>query len=154
VHPPASGDWIGVTVDPLPVEAATSWATTPGSGAVVVFLGVVRDNADGRSGVERLTYEAYDEVATTKLAAVALDARRRWPVIERVALIHRTGDVDLSEASVVVVVSSPHRPEAFEAAKFCIDLLKESVPIWKREHWQGGSDWGTRAVPLRPERVS
>jgi molybdopterin synthase catalytic subunit len=154
VHPPATGDWIGVTVDPLPVDAATHWATTPGSGAVVVFLGVVRDNADGRAGVRSLTYEAYEEVATARLAAVARDARSRWPVVERVALLHRIGDVDLSEASVAVVVSSPHRPEAFEAARYCIDLLKESVPIWKREHWEGGSDWGTRALPIRPERVS
>jgi molybdopterin synthase catalytic subunit len=149
VLPPTTGDWIAVTEAPLAIDAATTWATTPGSGAVVVFLGVVRDNSDGRDGVEGLTYEAYEEEAVAKLAAVAVEARRRWPVIDRVALLHRIGDLELSEASVAVIVSSPHRPEAFEAARFCIDTLKETVPIWKREHWAGGSDWATRSHPVR-----
>ena len=149
MQPPASGDWIALTGEPLPVDAATTWATTPGSGAVVVFLGVVRDHADGRTGVTSLTYEAYEEEALAKLASVTVAARERWPVIDRVALLHRTGDLALSEASVAVVVSSPHRAEAFEAARFCIDTLKETVPIWKREHWEGGSDWGTGAHPVR-----
>ena len=115
-----------------------------------MFLGVVRDHSEGRDGVTGLTYEAYEEEAVAKLAAVADEARRRWPVVDRVALLHRIGDLALSEASVAVVVSSPHRAEAFEAARFCIDTLKETVPIWKREHWEGGSDWGTRAQPVRP----
>jgi molybdopterin synthase catalytic subunit len=149
VQPPPSGDWIAVERVPLPVDAATAWATTPGSGAVVVFLGVVRDHAEGRTGVTGLTYEAYEEEAVAKLAAVAADARRQWPEIDRVALLHRTGDLALSDASVAVVVSSPHRAEAFEAARYCIDTLKETVPIWKREHWEGGSDWSTGAHPVR-----
>jgi len=149
VHPPTSGDWIEVVSVPLPVDAATTWATTAASGAVVVFLGVVRDHADGRSGVTGLTYEAYEEEAVTKLAAVAVEARRQWPVIDRVALLHRVGDLELSDSAVAVVVSSPHRAEAFEAARYCIDTLKETVPIWKREHWEGGSDWGTGAQSVR-----
>ena len=149
MQPPATADWIAVTEDPLPVDAATAWATTPGSGAIVVFLGVVRDNSDGRDGVRGLSYEAYEEAAVAKLRAVATEARRRWPVVDRIALLHRIGDLELSEASVVVVVSSPHRPEAFEAARFGIDTLKETVPIWKREHWEGGSDWATRSHPVR-----
>ncbi len=149
VQPPATADWIAVSEDPLPVDVATSWATTSGSGAVVVFLGVVRDNSDGRDGVRALTYEAYEEAAAAKLAAVAAAARTRWPVVDRVALLHRIGDLELSETSVAVVVSSPHRPEAFEAARFCIDTLKETVPIWKREHWEGGADWATRSHPVR-----
>jgi molybdopterin synthase catalytic subunit len=150
VQPPATGaDWIAVDTDQLPVDAATAWATTPASGAVVVFLGVVRDHADGRDGVTGLTYEAYEEEAVGRLAAVAEEARQRWPVVERVALLHRVGHLELSEASVAVVVSSPHRAEAFEAARYCIDTLKETVPIWKREHWEGGSDWGTGARPVR-----
>jgi molybdopterin synthase catalytic subunit len=150
VHPPAAGDWIAVTVDPLPVDAATSWATTATSGAVVVFLGVVRDSSEGRVGVRRLSYEAYEEAAVPRLAAVADAARARWPVVDRLALLHRIGDLELSEASVVVVASSPHRSEAFEAARFCIDTLKETVPIWKREHWEDGSDWAVRTHALRP----
>ncbi len=70
--------------------------------------------------------------------------------LERIALLHRTGELGLSEASVAVVVSSPHRAEAFEAARFCIDTLKESVPIWKQEHWAGGSDWAVEQHPIRP----
>jgi len=149
VQPPASGDWIDVAGAPLPVDVATAWATTSGSGAVVVFLGVVRDHAEGRAGVSGLTYEAYEEEAVTRLAAVATDARRQWPAIDRVALLHRTGDLALSDVAVAVVVSSPHRADAFEAARYCIDTLKETVPIWKREHWDGGSDWGTGASPVR-----
>jgi molybdopterin synthase catalytic subunit len=82
------------------------------------------------------------------LAAIAADARRRWPGLGRVALLHRVGRLELGEVSVAVVVSAPHRGEAFEAARFAIDTLKETVPIWKRESWSGGSDWGTRAVPV------
>jgi molybdopterin synthase catalytic subunit len=150
VLPPAVGDWIAVTAEPLPVEAASSWATTPSSGAVVVFLGVVRDHADGRSGVRGLTYEAYEDAAVAKLDEVAREAHRRWPAVQRLALLHRVGDLQLSEASVAVIASSPHRAEAFEAARFCIDTLKETVPIWKREHWEGGSDWSASSHAVRP----
>ena len=149
VQPPEHGDWIAVVTEPLPVEEATAWATTPSSGAVVVFLGVVRDHSEGREGVRGLTYEAYQEEAVAKLAAVGAEAREQWPVIDRIALLHRTGDLALSDVAVAVVVSSPHRAEAFEAARWCIDTLKETVPIWKREHWEGGSDWGTDARSVR-----
>ena len=150
MQPPATGDWIAVVTEPLPVDDATSWATTASSGAVVVFLGVVRDHSEGRDGVRGLTYEAYEEEAAGRLATVAAQARERWPVVERLALLHRIGDLALSDVSVAVVASSPHRPEAFEAARFCIDTLKETVPIWKREHWEGGSDWATCSHPVRP----
>lgn len=149
VLPPEAGDWIAVTADALPVDLATAWATTPSAGAVVVFLGVVRQSSEGRNGVTGITYEAYEEEAVRRLADVAREARRRWPVVERLALLHRVGDLTLSEASVAVVASSPHRPEAFDAARFCIDTLKETVPIWKREHWSAGSDWATTAQPVR-----
>jgi molybdopterin synthase catalytic subunit len=149
VQHPEHGDWIAVVTEPLPVEEATAWATTPSSGAVVVFLGVVRDHSEGREGVRGLTYEAYEEEAARKLAAVAAECRVRWPVVERLALLHRLGDLALSDASVAVIASSPHRAEAFEAARFCIDTLKETVPIWKREHWEGGSDWATCSHEVR-----
>ena len=152
VQPPEHGDWIAVVTEPLPVEAATVWATTPSSGAVVTFLGVVRDHSEGRDGVRGLTYEAYEEEAIRKLAAVAAEARVRWPDVERLALLHRLGDLLLSDASVAVVASSPHRAEAFEAARFCIDTLKETVPIWKQEHHSGGTEWSAQAAPVRPVR--
>ena len=148
---PEAADWIALTTEPLAVEPVTRWATTPRSGAVAAFLGTVRDHAEGREGVTGLTYEAYEEVAGRRLRDVAEDARRRWPV-ERIALLHRLGDLELSETSVLVVVSTPHRADAFEAARYCIDTLKETVPIWKREHWQDGDDWATGAQPLRPVR--
>ena len=148
--PPADErDWIALTADPLPAEAMVVWATTPGCGAVVTFLGVVRDHAEGREGVHSMTYEAYEEEARRALAAVVAGARRKWSDVERVALVHRTGEMGLSEASVVVVVSSPHRGDAFEAARYCIDTLKETVPIWKQEHWEGGSSWAVDDHPIR-----
>ena len=149
LEPGAGSDWVALSDEPLPVERATAWAGTPASGAVVTFSGIVRDHSDGRAGVQGLSYEAYDEVARRRLDEVAAETRRRWPVVERVALLHRVGDLALSEPSVVVVVSSPHRAEAFDAARFAIDTLKETVPIWKREHWAGGSDWATGAHPVR-----
>jgi molybdopterin synthase catalytic subunit len=147
---PDRPDWVSLSPVPLPVDAAISWATTPGSGAVVCFLGVVRDRSEGRLGVRGLTYEAYEEQAKRALGAVAAEARRRWPAVQRLALLHRVGLLELSEPSVAVVVSSPHRAEAFEAARFCIDTLKETVPIWKQEHWEGGSDWAVGDHPVRP----
>jgi molybdopterin synthase catalytic subunit len=91
--------------------------------------------------VHLLEYEAYEEHVVPRLDAVADEARARWPEVARIAMVHRIGPIALTEAAVVVAVSSPHRPEAFEAARFCIDELKATVPIWKREHWEGGSEW-------------
>jgi len=150
IEAPSGDDWIALTAEPLPVTEATAWATTPRCGAVVTFLGVVRDHAEGRTGVTGLTYEAYEEVARARLAELAAEVRKRWPDLERLALLHRTGELSLSEASVAVVAATPHRAEAFEAAHFAIDTLKETVPIWKREHWAGGDDWGTCAHDARP----
>jgi molybdopterin synthase catalytic subunit len=99
-----------------------------------------------------MTYEAYEEEARRRLADIAAELRRRWPDVERVALLHRVGDLALSEPSVAVVVSAPHRAEAFEAARFGIDTLKETVPIWKREHWDGGSEWSEHTSPARSVR--
>jgi molybdopterin synthase catalytic subunit len=147
---PDAPDWVALTDEVLPVDDATRWAATPGSGAVVTFCGVVRDHSEGRPGVTKLSYEAYESEAVARLQEVVAETRRRWPVVERLALLHRTGDLELTETSVVVVASAPHRPEAFEAARFAIDTLKETVPIWKREHWADGSDWGQCAHDVRP----
>ena len=148
--PPDARDWVALTPEVLPADDAVAWATTPGSGAVVTFAGVVRDHAEGRSDVRAMTYEAYDEPALRAMNDIAGEVHKRWPDIERVALLHRVGTLALSETSVLVVVSSPHRRAAFEAALFAIDTLKESVPIWKQEHWAGGSDWAVEQHPIRP----
>lgn len=139
--PDGPDDWVGLDGGPLPVSEALSWVGRPSCGAVVLFTGNVRDHGEGRSGVSRLEYETYDEQVVPRLAAVAAECRRRWPVIGRLVLLHRKGDVDLGEPAVVVVASAPHRAEAFDAARFCIDTLKATVPIWKREVWDGGEGW-------------
>ena len=140
---PGDADWTGLTSDPLPLAEATTWAVLAGCGAVVTFAGTVRDHAEGRSGVTGLEYEAYEEQVGPRLAGIAAGARRRWPATGRVALLHRVGPLEVTDVSVVVAVSAPHRPEAFEAARWCIDTLKATVPIWKRETWEGGTDWAT-----------
>jgi molybdopterin synthase catalytic subunit len=143
-------DWVALTDDALPLDSLASWVTTPRAGAVVTFLGVVRDHAEGRDGVRAMSYEAYEEPARRVMREIADEARRRWPEVERIALLHRIGDLAVSEPSVAVAVSSPHRDEAFAAARFCIDTLKESGPIWKQEHWMGGSGWARNEQPIKP----
>jgi molybdopterin synthase catalytic subunit len=145
LEPPISDDWIALTDQSLDVGIATDWVALPGCGAVVVFSGLVRDHADGSSGVTHIDYEAWAEQVIPRLTAVAEEARRRWPDLGRVALWHREGRVLLSESSVVVAVSSPHRGAAFDACEFAIDTLKESVPIWKKEFFDGGSQWARAA---------
>ena len=147
---PLGSDWVALGPEVLPVDTATAWASVPGAGAVVVFLGIVRDHAEGREGVTALTYEAYEPEAERVMGEIVTTARDRWSDLARVALLHRTGRLGLGEASVAVVVSSPHRAVAFDAARFCIDTLKETVPIWKQEHHAGGADWGLGASSLRP----
>ncbi len=139
-------DRVEVSDSPLDVASLYEWALLPECGAVVLFSGIVRNHAEGRTEVTSLTYEAYGEMAKAKLQDVIDEARRRFPTLGRVALVHRLGELQLSESSVMVVASAPHRPEAFNAARFCIDALKQSVPIWKKEEWSSGSDWGTNAV--------
>lgn len=147
--PVADGDdWVGIATAPLPLDQAPAWAVVPRCGAVVVFAGTVRDHADGRAGVSLLEYEAYEEHAVARLRAVAAEARRRWPELGRVALLHRVGALAVTEVAVLVVVSAPHRAEAFDAGRWCIDTVKATVPLWKRETWTVGSGWGTRAAAV------
>lgn len=134
--------WAEICEVPLPLEDAIAWATRPDCGAVVTFCGTVRDFSEGRSNVSALEYEAYAGTAERRMTEVADEARSRWPGVRRVALLHRVGTLGVSEVAVVVVVSAPHRDEAFAASRFCIETLKESVPIWKRETWVDGRDWG------------
>ncbi len=146
--PPDDDTWLALTEAPLPVGAVHDWAAVPSAGAVVVFSGTVRDHAPGRPGVTELAYEAYEEQVVPRLAALAAELRARWPAARRVALLHRVGSLVPGQSTVVVAVSTPHRPEAFEAARFGIDALKASVPIWKKEVWADGEDWGLAATEL------
>lgn len=129
-----------------------AWVVQPDCGAVVTFAGTVRDHAEGRAGVTALEYEAYAEEAGARLVALGEEALRRWPDLGRLALLHRTGTLAVTDVSVVVGVSAPHRDEAFEAARWCIDTLKATLPIWKRETWADGVDWGTGARPVADVR--
>jgi molybdopterin synthase catalytic subunit len=150
---PAGDDWLSLSGEPLAVDHLAAWVVLPNCGAAVVFFGTVRDHSDGRPKVVSLEYEAYADLALEKMRAVAYDLRWRWPGTGRIALAHRTGPLLPTEVSVVVAVSAPHRAEAFDAARFGIDTIKTSVPIWKRETWEGGSSWGLDAHPIEPVAV-
>ena len=122
---------IEITEAPIDHAALTERVRSNQAGAVCTFLGTVREMTGDRQTVS-LDYEAYPEMALKKMAELEAEARARWPIIE-VALVHRVGQLDLGEISVVVAVSCPHRDEAFEACRWLIDTLKEVVPIWKKE---------------------
>lgn len=148
-RPPSdSDDWIGLFADPLSADAASAWVVRPSCGAVVLFSGHARDHSAGRSGVVALEYEAYEAPAIRAMSGIAEELRRRWPGVGRVALLHRVGDLAVTDTAVVVAVSAPHRDEAFAAARFGIDTVKSSVPIWKRETWSDGAGWGLDAQPV------
>jgi molybdopterin synthase catalytic subunit len=133
--------WIAVTDQPLAVDRVLAWVARPGCGAIVSFAGTVRDHSQGRPLVTSLEYEVHPDLAVSRLREVADSARQRWPMIGRLAMLHRSGLLHVGEVSVVVAASTPHRGEAFEAAEYCIDTLKRTVPVWKRETWSGGTDW-------------
>jgi molybdopterin synthase catalytic subunit len=149
MQPPRDADdWVALAAGTLPVAAAADWVVRPSCGAVALFVGTARDHAGDRTGVHALTYEAYEEQAVPRLAAVAAEVRARWPEVGRVVLLHRTGALDIGDAAVVVAVSTPHRGAAFDAARFAIDAVKATVPIWKKESWVGGASWGLEAQHL------
>ena len=141
--PPGGDDWLACLDAPLDPSTASSWVIRPDCGATVTFTGTVRDHAGDRTDVQLLEYEAYDEHVVPVLATVAAATRARHPEVRRIALWHRTGALAVSDTAVVVAVSAPHRDAAFDAARWAIDEVKATAPIWKREHWAGGhDDWG------------
>jgi molybdopterin synthase catalytic subunit len=123
----------------IDAAAVTAAVAAPTTGATATFIGTTRDHNDGRA-VTRLEYEAYPEMALAEMRKIGDEARRRW-AIEQIAIVHRIGVVPIGEASVVIAVSSAHRAAAFAACHFAIDRLKEVVPIWKKEHFEGGEVW-------------
>lgn len=131
---------VALTIDIIDYHALTEQVRRPDCGAVVTFLGTVRDLTDGKVTVA-LDYEAYPGMAEKKLAEIERDTRERWPVGD-IALVHRLGHLEVGEVSVAVAVSCPHRAQAFEACRYAIDRLKEQVPIWKKENWvDGTTEW-------------
>jgi len=122
---------VRISADPLEVDEALSFVGDPGAGGTCVFVGTVRDSSPAGE-VAGLRYEAWEELASARLREVASELFGRWPV-HRVAILHRTGDLAIGEASVVVACSAPHRAEAFDACRHGIERLKQDVPIWKKE---------------------
>jgi molybdopterin synthase catalytic subunit len=121
------------------IDVAALSGTAARDGALCLFLGVVRNENGGRP-VRHLEYEAYEEMALEMMEALARDACARWPVTS-VHVVHRLGRLEIGEASVAVAVASPHRREAFDACRHVIDTLKATVPIWKKEFYEDGSEW-------------
>ena len=131
--------YIQITREPLDRNELITSVTDPGVGGIVVFEGVVRDNARGKQ-IRYLEYDVYPEMAVQQIREILAEAERRWNV-DRVAVAHRIGRLEIGEASVIIVVATPHRAEAFEACRYIIDTLKTTVPIWKKEVAMNGEEW-------------
>jgi molybdopterin synthase catalytic subunit len=137
--PPVSGGAFRVTEEPLSLEAVASEVADERAGAVATFTGTVRRQSRGRE-VERLEYEAYAEMAEEVMAKLAADLQSRHELCA-IAIHHRVGRLEIGEASVVIAVSAPHRQAALDACREAIDTLKETVPLWKKEVYEGGQEW-------------
>lgn len=124
---------------PLNVQACIDLAASGGAGAIDIFIGTVRDNTQARR-VVRLEYEAYAPMAISEMRRIAQQACEKWQ-IQGIAIHHRVGVLGIGDAAVVIAVSTPHRAEAFEACKWVIDTLKQTVPIWKKEIFEDGEVW-------------
>jgi molybdopterin synthase catalytic subunit len=135
-----SEDIFEITREPIDKLGLERRLVTGAAGAVVTFDGVVREQTKGRR-VVRLRYEAYAPMAVKEMRRIGEEVRERWPAVERIGIIHRFGDLEISESSVVIVVTSAHRRVAFEACHYAIDRLKQTVPIWKKEVFEDGEEW-------------
>jgi molybdopterin synthase catalytic subunit len=131
---------IAVIDRPLDPSAAYAEVGAPAAGAVALFVGIVRDHSQGRTGVTHLEYETFDERIIDSISVIVDEALARWPVIAGV-VEHRVGRVGLGEPAVVVAISTAHREDAFGAVRYLIDELKARAPLWKKEHWPGGAEW-------------
>lgn len=140
---------VAVTAAPLDLAALTAElaAHASGDGAIAAFTGVVRNHNQGRR-VRYLEYEAYEPLAVRALNQIATEARAAWPGT-RVGVHHRMGRLEIGEASIIIVAASPHRADAFATCRYTIERVKQIVPIWKREHFEGGDMWleGATADP-------
>jgi molybdopterin synthase catalytic subunit len=138
--PGMAEDIFEITREPIDKPGLERRLITGAAGAMVTFDGVVRDNTKGRP-VVTLQYEAYVPMALKEMRRLGDDIRAHWPDIERIGIIHRFGELKISESSVVIVITSPHRRVAFEACHYAIDRLKQTVPIWKKEIFADGEAW-------------
>ncbi|NIN63129.1 MAG: molybdenum cofactor biosynthesis protein MoaE [Anaerolineae bacterium] len=129
-----------ITSEEVSADQVIARLADSGMGAVIAFIGVVRGVTAGRK-VRYLQYEAYPEMAEEALEQIADEIRVRWKTIEKVAIVHRVGRLEIGETSVVIALSAGHREEVFDAARYAIDRLKEIAPIWKKEVWTDGAEW-------------
>ena len=137
--PPVSGGSFRLSAEALSLDGVVDEVRTDAAGAIATFVGTTRQESRGRV-VQHLDYEAYEEMAENVMAEIAAELKERYDVCE-IAIHHRTGRVDLGDASVVIAVSAPHRADALAACKDAIDTLKERVPLWKKEVYEGGEEW-------------
>jgi molybdopterin synthase catalytic subunit len=137
--PPVSGGDFRLSADPLSIDAVVAEVARDEAGAIATFVGTTRSQSRGRS-VEHLEYEAYEGMAEKVMDEIAAELRSRYDLCE-IAIHHRTGRVDIGEPSVIIAVSAPHRGDALAACKDAIDTLKERVPLWKKEVYEGGEEW-------------
>jgi molybdopterin synthase catalytic subunit len=129
-----------VTTEPLSIDDVVARLVDPAIGGVGVFVGVVRGQTEGRETLY-LEYEVYPEMAEMQLQRLGDEIRQRWRTIREVAIVHRVGRMEVGEVIVVIAVSAAHRRDLFRATQYAIDRLKEIVPIWKKEVWDGGEAW-------------
>jgi molybdopterin synthase catalytic subunit/molybdopterin converting factor small subunit len=139
VIPPVSGGSFRLTAEPLSLDAVVDEVRSESAGAIATFVGTTRVESRGRT-VQHLDYEAYEGMAENVMAELAASLKQRYDLCE-IAIHHRTGRVEIGEASVVIAVSAPHRQDALAACKDAIDTLKEQVPLWKKEVYEGGEEW-------------
>lgn len=128
-----------ITREPIRVDELYQKVVRREAGAVTLFVGTVRELTHGKRTLF-LEYEAYEAMALKKLEQIAAEMGERWPGVQT-AITHRIGRLDISDIAVAIAVSSPHRPEAYEANRYAIERIKEVVPIWKKEHWEDGEEW-------------
>lgn len=128
-----------VTVKPIELQELVRYVSDPEAGAIASFIGTTRNNNEGRR-VIGLDYDGYSEMAEKELARIGAEAQTKWPIC-RMAIVHRLGPVQITEASVIIAVSAGHRDAAFAACRFAIEEIKKTVPIWKKELYEGGELW-------------
>jgi molybdopterin synthase catalytic subunit len=139
VIPPVSGGAFRLSDEPLSLEAVVDEVRSDQAGAIATFVGTTRVESRGRT-VQRLDYEAYEGMAEQVMAEIAGELKSRYEILE-IAIHHRTGRVEIGEASVMIAVSAEHRQDALAACKDAIDTLKQQVPLWKKEVYEGGEEW-------------
>ena len=143
---------ISIVGEKIDIESVLKSVVTPEAGGVDLFLGTTRNQSKGKV-VIRLEYEAYIPMALKTMAELEREARERWKV-SRISIVHRIGVVPITEASVAIAVSAPHRKEAFEACRYAIDELKKRVPIWKKEIFEDGEEWVENAEARSREMMN